>query len=487
MVFVLLLAGARLVSAADVSVAPHPNVLFVMADDLNDWVGPLGNSLARTPHLDRLAQRATVFTRAYCSVPACAPSRTSLLTGIDAPTSGIYFNPQPFRLSAHAISRAIDLPRRFKTAGFLTAGFGKIFHHGRDQDDNRDSWTEGYYAGYSAARDAEHNRQALGSVSLGSVWPGSWGWYTDEWDRDDPKRMQQDTTNAIRMAELVKARHERPFFAAFGIFRPHSKWYVPKRYYDLYAVDSLPLPAGVREGDLDDVPGIGRWLAQINVTPDTHRTLIERKLWRSALQAYLASISYADAQLGRVLDALDAGPNARNTIIVFCSDHGYHLGEKEHWNKFTLWERSTRVPLLIAWPAAGASRPSRVETPVSLIDLYPTLLELAGLTAPTDQPLEGRSLRALLDGTQTARGAPVLTTYGRGNYAVRDQRWRYIRYRDGTEELYDHASDIHEWRNVAGDSQWRRVLERLRTALPANPAENSLIQDTSRAVFDPPF
>lgn len=455
----------------------RPNVLFIMVDDLNDWVGPLHGNRAHTPNLDRLARQSTVFTRAYCTVPACAPSRTSLLTGLGPATTGVYFNSQPLALSGRAVE-AQDLPARFKEAGYLTVGFGKIFHHRRDQDDKEASWTAGYYRGYSATRDTEQQAAAIREVSLEGVWPNSWGWYPDSWDREDPDRMQQDTENCRRAADLLRQLHDRPIFVAIGVFRPHTKWYVAKRYFDLYPQDSISLPEGWREGDLEDVPPAGRWLAQVNVTPDTHRVLRERGLWRAAMQAYLASITYADEQIGRLLDALAAGPNAGNTIIVMTSDHGYHLGEKEHWNKFTLWERSARVPLLIS--RAGAARPVVAVTgvPVSLLDLYPTLVDLAGIAAPRTHRLEGVSLRRVLDADPRGRGAPVVTTHGRGNHSVRDERWRYIRYRNGEEELYDHHADPHEWRNLAGDTKLRTVIDRLAGALPAAEAADSKSQDS---------
>lgn len=456
----------------------RPNVLFIMVDDLNDWIDPLGSARAKTPNLDRLARRGAVFTRANCVVPACAPSRTSLLTGLTPATTGVHFNNQPIGLGRTAAA-AQDLPSRFKAAGYFTAGLGKIFHHGRDQDQKAGSWSETYYRGYSASLDTQHQASAIHRVSLGGVWPDSWGWYADDWDRDDPQRMQQDTQNSIRAAGLLAQRHDRPFFLAVGFFRPHSKWYVAKRYYDLYPEDSIPLPEGYRERDLDDVSEAGRWLARVNVTPDTHRTLVERGLWRSAMQAYLASITYTDEQIGRVLDALEAGPNAANTIVVMCSDHGYHLGEKEHWNKFTLWERSTRVPLIVVPPGGAGGR--TIGTPVSLLDIYPTLLDLAGLAAPATHRLEGISLRPLIEGRTRDRGAPVVTFQGRGNHSVRDERWRYIHYRNGEEELYDHDTDPHEWHNLAGEAKLRPVMDALARHLPANEVENAPFQE-GRAV-----
>lgn len=476
-------AGLRAAEAAPPATAAKPNVLCIILDDANDWNSVLGHP-AKTPHLDRLAQRAVVFERAYCSAPGCTPSRTSFLTGVAPSTSGVYFNGQPFRRASHWISRVTTLPEHFRAKGYLSAGFGKVFHFGAD---DRGSWSEGAFV-LQDPEDERLPKAAAPLVSLDRVWPYHWGALPDTWDRDDPTQMQEDTRNAVKMAELVGRRHTQPFFAMLGIHRPHVPWFAPKRFFDLYPENTITWPEGLKEGDLDDVPAAGRWLAQVNVTPDTHRALVERNLWRKAIQAYLASMSYVDEQIGRVMDALQAGPNAQNTIVFVWSDHGYHLGEKEHWNKFTLWERSARVPWLVAAPGVKAAR---VGTPVSLLDVYPTLVAMCGLPAPESHTLEGVNLAPILYGKQSERGRPVVTSYGRGNHAIRDARWRYIRYRDGSEELYDHRADPHEWQNLAGRPDARPVIGALERYLPQINAENVPFADKrgvkwlGEAVFGP--
>jgi arylsulfatase A-like enzyme len=223
----------------------------------------------------------------------------------------------------------------------------------------------------------------------------------------------------------------------------------------------------VPEDDLADVPLLGREIAKPR---GDHRKIIEGDYWESPVQAYLAAISFADAQIGRLLDALESGPNADDTIVVLWGDHGWHLGEKEHWRKFALWEEATRVPLFLSVP--GATSPgTRCDRTVSLLDLYPTLIELCGL--PPREELEGRSFVALLPDPTTAWDHPVVTTHGRDNHAVRSERWRYIRYSDGSEELYDHKQDPREWENLAGDPQWNELKASLATHLPKVNAQDA--------------
>ena len=447
--------------------ARYRNVLLIVLDDMNDWTSLLSDTRVQTPNLERLARRSMVFTRAYCPAPACCPSRTSFLTGLRPSTSGVYFNNQSYRDAGGWLREVVNLPQHFKANGFLTAGYGKIFHGGY-QDRDAHSWSDGHYVGQESEADLYAAAEEL--TDLEGVWPYSWGMLPDEWDRDDWNRMQQDTRNAIRVSRLIEGAQETRFFAALGIFRPHSRWFVPRRYFDLYNESKLRIPAGYRADDLNDLPPLARWLAKDNVTPETHRKLLEKGLWLQAIQAYAASITYADEQLGRVLDALEDSPHNDDTIVMLCSDHGYHLGEKEHWNKFTLWERSTRVPFMISLPGLMNTEPIECPTPVSLIDIYPTLLHLCDLPSPDSHELEGEDLSPILANRGRGSRAPVLSTYGRGNHSIRSKRWRYIRYVDGSEELYDHLSDRHEWNNLASDAGHRETIARLRHFLPKEEA-----------------
>jgi arylsulfatase A-like enzyme len=305
------------------------------------------------------------------------------------------------------------------------------------------------------------------------MWSPSWSWgvLPDDWDRDDPQKLQQDTEQANRTIALLRQQHDRPFSITCGFWRPHVSWTVPKRYFDRFPLESISLPPGYRTGDLDDLPHAARWLATHR---GEHAYVTKHDLWKKCLQAYFASIAYIDEQIGRVLDALEASPHRDNTIVVFASDNGFHTGEKDHWSKFYLSELACRVVFSIAVPGLKAQVSAM---PVGLIDLYPTLVRLCGLPAPATHTLDGFDLTPLLRGESTERGAPVLSTFGQGNHSLRDARFRYTRLRNGAEELYDHARDPHEWHNLAADPKFAAERARLSRALPAVNAPEVVFAD----------
>lgn len=453
-----LAGGAALLSAGLPRVsrpAPSPrrrNLVLVVFDDQNDWVGCLGGHPdARTPHLDRLAARGLLFTRAYCCAPACNPSRTSLFTGIRPSTSGVYRNDQPWR---PALPHAVALFEQLKRHGYVTAGAGKIYHY----QDVR-SWHR--FAPRRAAP-LPRKRPMNGIPGLGDL---DWGGLDVA---DEAMEDAQTVTWAIGQIDglLADLPASRPFALAVGTRRPHVPWYVPQRWLDRFPLEEVDLPE-TRAGDLDDVPAAARALASV----DDHRRIVASGQWRQAVRGYLAATAFADAQIGRLFDALHARPAlAENTVFAVCSDHGWHLGEKFHWRKGTLWEEATRVPLVFVAP--GDTQPeARCARPVSYLDVYPTLLELLGLPAPS--PLEGSSLRPLLADPTAPWERPALTTHGRGNHSVRSERWRYTRYADGGEELYDEASDPHEWVNLAGVGEHASVVRDLARWLPETDAGES--------------
>ena len=446
---------------------PQPyNVLLLIIDDhgpmLHDVFQP---SPVHTPNLQRLANRGTWFSRGYVDAPACCPSRTAMLTGVHATNSGVYYNSHAYRRTTSAISKAESLPGHFLKHGYLVAGYGKIAHNSYLEDDVRD-YTPGYYKMLNRPADVKWPEgQLLQQIIPGSrvdMWSSGWAWgvLPDEWDRDDSGKQQQDTEQANRTREILNRKHERPFFVGCGFWRPHVSWTVPKRYFDRYPLEKITLPEGYRPGDLEDLPKAARWLATHR---GEHDFILKNGYWRKCLQAYYASISYVDEQIGRVLDALERGPNANNTIVVFTSDNGWHTGEKNHWSKFYLSELACRVAFAISVPGM---KPQVCDTPVSLIDIYPTLANLCGLPGPTTHALDGVNLRAILDGSNKDRGAPVLSTYGRECHSLRSERFRYTRYRNGEEELYDHANDPHEWTNLAGDARFAAIKHALAMQLP---------------------
>lgn len=428
--------------------AEKPNVLFLAVDDLNDWVGVLGKRTdVKTPNIDRLAKQGVLFTRAYCAAPACNPSRAALMTGLRPSTSGVYHNNQPWR---RALPNAITLAQYFMKHGYRVEGGGKIFHNSFNDAASWQHWEKAGEFPHPAR--LPHNGIAPASHF-------DWG----PVDADDQE--MGDYKVAQWAADFLAKPQEKPFFLAAGMLKPHLPFFAPKKYFDLYPLDSIALPK-VIEGDLSDIPEAGRKMAR---PEGDHRKVLAANQWKKAIQAYLACITFTDTMLGMILDALEKSPHAKNTIVVLWSDHGWHLGEKEHWRKFALWEEATRVMLTIQVP--GVTKPSTCDRTVGLIDLYPTLVELCGL--PAKDGLEGVSLVPLLKDPSTAWDRPALTTHGRNHHAIRSEKYRYIRYADGSEELYDHTSDPLEGKNLASDPTLAGVKQGLSRYFPTTNAPDA--------------
>jgi arylsulfatase A-like enzyme len=435
-----------------------PNVLFIAIDDLNDWTGLLrGHPQARTPNIDRLAKRGVLFTNAHCAAPACNPSRAALMTGVPPFRSGVYHNPQPWR---KALPNAVTIPQYFTRHGYWSAGSGKIFHGGFPDPASWDAyWPSKTRPQFNDPRPPKANINGLGKGHF------DWG------PVDVADAAMGDAKTVDWICQQLGRQHDKPIFLACGLYRPHLPWYVPRKYFDMFPVDSIELPK-VLANDLDDIPPTGVAIAK---PKGDHAAVVRHGQWKLAVQGYLASIAFADTQVGRVIDALDQSPNRSTTIVVLWTDHGWHLGEKEHWRKFALWEEATRTPLIMIVPPATSKvvpngTPIGVEcgVPVSLMDLYPTLVELCSL--PQRPDIAGRSLVPLLVDPTTRWDRAVVTTFGRGNHAVRGYRWRYIRYKDGRQELYDHQADPSEWHNLADSDTHRDVIERLAKYLPKDEA-----------------
>ncbi|HEX6179779.1 MAG TPA: sulfatase [Chitinophagaceae bacterium] len=431
------------------------NVLFIAVDDLNDWVGPLnGYKGVKTPNIDRLAKQGMIFTRAYCSAPICNPSRASILTGVRPSTSGVYQNQHPWR---PVLRDAVTLSQHFMANGYDAYGAGKIFH-----ETYQDS------ASWRQFAKKTHSPQP-GKVPVNGFGNFDWGSLTVA------EEEMEDYTIVQHGIDYLQQSHQTPFFLAIGIHKPHLPWYVPKKYFDLYPLESIVLPK-VIANDLEDIPPAGRKIAHSAFggnKPD-HQFILENDQWKKAIQGYLASISFADAQIGRLLDALDRSVYKKNTIIVFFGDHGWNLGEKEHWRKFSLWEESTRVPFFIVAP--GIVKPNSVcERTVNLMDIYPTLINLCKLTPKPG--LDAVDITPLLKNPTLVWDHPSITTYGRNNHSVRTERWHYIRYNDNSEELYDHNADPNEWKNLAADPRYLDTIAKLAVWLPkvnAEPAVDSV-------------
>jgi arylsulfatase A-like enzyme len=387
---------------------------------------------------------------------------------VHATRSGVYYNNQAYRRTDTFISKVTTLPQLFLKNGYLTIGYGKIAHNSFLADDIGD-YTPGYYKYLDNPADVTHPEAELARHII----PGSrhevpspatnnwaWGILPDDWDRDDPTKCQQDTEQANRTIAVLREKHDKPFFMVCGFYRPHGPWTVAQRYYDRFPLDSVQLPPGYLAGDLEDVPKPGRWIA---TNRREHAAVVAAGMWKKCIQAISASTVYVDEKIGRVLDALDQGPNNRDTIVIFANDNGFHTGEKDHWLKFALWEQTCRVVFSISVPGEPVQKS---ETPVSLLDIYPTLLSLCQLPAPSTHDLDGINLADIVAGKVKDRGQPVLSTYGRGNHSIRDDRFRYIHYRNGAEELYDDQNDPYEWHNLANDPSYASAKAALVKCLP---------------------
>jgi arylsulfatase A-like enzyme len=426
--------------------AQPPNVLLIAVDDLNDWVGCLGgHPRARTPNIDRLAARGVLFANAHCQSPVCNPSRASMMTSLYPATTGIYFlNPD---LGESAVARkSVTMTMRFVAEEYEVAGAGKIFHGSQNA-----SYVPNYagnMGGFGPKPD-----EKLTAFPGHPLW--DWGVF--------PERDEQmpDSRLADWGAEWLARKHTRPFFLAIGFYRPHVPQYAPQKWFDLHPPDGAQLPA-VTAGDLDDLSPYAVNLTRVKHVAPTHEWVLESGEWKSLVRSYLACVSFVDAQVGRVLDALDAGPHAGSTYVVLYSDHGLHLGEKERWAKRSLWEEATRVPLIIAGP--GVERGAVCRKPVELIDIYPTLLALTG--SEPDSAHEGQSLMPLLQDPAAAWPHVARTSFGPGNVAIRSEHYRYIRYADGSEEFYDHRVDPNEWTNRIADPGYGRIIAEHRAHVP---------------------
>ncbi len=425
------------------------NVLLISIDDLNDWTGCLGgHPQALTPNIDRLAQRGVLFANAHCQSPVCNPSRASMLTGRYPHTTGIYFLSPPLT-QAPALEGVLTLPQHFARNGYYTLAAGKIFH-GRDQ-----SFFDEYGGskGGFGPRPSDKISQPHGHP----LW--DWGAY--------PERTEQmpDFKIAEWATEKLSREFDRPFFMGVGFYRPHVPMLVPQRWFDLHPREALQLPL-VLENDRDDLSPYAVDLTNLEHVSPLHSWVESSGQWPHAVQSYLASVSFVDDCVGKVLDALERGPHADNTVVVLFSDHGFHLGEKGRWAKRSLWEDGTRVPLIIAAPGFGSGKRSR--RPAELLDVFPTLLELTGLDP--DPAQEGQSLVPLMRNPAARWEHPAISNFGPGNYAVRSTRYRFIKYRDGSREFYDHRNDPHEWRNLAQQPEVQELISQHEAFLPREEA-----------------
>jgi choline-sulfatase len=436
----------------------RPNVLMIAIDDLNDWVSPLdGHPAVKTPHFELLAKSGTTFLNAHCQAPLCNPSRTSMMLSLRPTTSGVYAL-EPWFRTVPEIRDHVPLFEHFKLNGYRVYSVGKLWHGGIPREEIDRQFTELGTPGKMVRPEKPFTETPAGHPLM------DWGPFPE---RDEDHYDYHTANWAIRKLE---SRPEEPFFLAVGFSLPHVPLYAPPRWFDLYPNDDSILPP-VKRNEREHVPPFA-WYLHWDLPEPRLAWLKRAEQWQPLTRAYLASVSFVDAQVGRVLDALEASGQAENTIVVLWSDHGYHLGEKEISGKNTLWERSTRVPLMFAGP--GVARDSRCERPVELLDIYPTLVQLCDL--PVRPGLEGQTLVPLLVDPTAPREMPAITSHGPGNHSVRSQQWRYIRYADGSEELYNLADDPHEWTNLSDEEEHedlKRTMASILGTTSAKPAPGS--------------
>ncbi|QEG37454.1 sulfatase [Bythopirellula goksoeyrii] len=454
----LFLALLSLVGLSSVNgfAAPKPNVLFIAIDDLNDWEGCLeGHPQVQTPNIDALASRGTLFTNAHCQAPLCNSSRTSLLLGLRPSTTGIY-GLAPWYRKVPALAEKVSLPNYFRQHGYRAYSAGKVYHG----NFGRSPGVEFDEIGAPPSLAPFPPKKLVDTPSPHPL--VDWGQFPH---RDEDKGDWQVASWGV---EQLQQQHDQPFFMALGFSLPHVPCYAAEKWLALYPEDTLQLPE-VRQDDRDDTPRFS-WYMHWRLPEPRLKFLKEADQWKNLVRSYLACISFVDSQVGRVLTALEKSGHADDTIVVLWSDHGWHLGEKLITGKNSLWDRSTRVPLIFAGP--GITEHAVCNQPVELLDIYPTLLQLCDLSAK--QGLEGVSLVPQLQDANTKRERPAITTHNPDNHGVRTEKWRYIVYADGSEELYDMVKDPHEWENLTDRPELEAVKAELREWLPEQSAPHAL-------------
>ena len=431
-----------------------PNVLFIAIDDLNDWLGVMGGHPdAVTPHMDELATDGVLFRNAHCQAPLCGPSRASIMTGLRPSTTGIYgmINDNKIKSDNAATSDIIFLPEYFQQQGYHTMGIGKLFHSHAPEGLFDESG--GRAKGFGPLPEERFVWDGFGGENYGRT-STDWGAFPAE------DSLMPDYQSVKWASDRLSQTYDQPFFLAVGFLRPHVPLYVSQPWFDLYPTEQLSLPS-YKTDDLADVPPVAHKINDLPMMPSTEWA-IKSGSWDEIIQAYLACVSFVDYQVGQLLESLENSPYADNTIVVLWSDHGYRLGEKGTFAKHALWEEATHTPLIFSGPNIPAGKV--VDEPVELLSLYPTLLALAGL--PAYERNEGRSLVSLIHNEGDKEDWSAITTFGRNNHAVRTKNFRYIRYEDGGEELYDHTIDPQEWNNLANQDKYRSQIDELGRYLP---------------------
>ena len=437
--------GAFLSTSADAKqLDSRPNVLMIAVDDLNHWVRHLNrNTQVKTPNIDGLAAKGMSFHRAYAPSAICNATRASMLTGMRPSTTGIYRNSIDWR---SVVGDGYTLPGFFKEHGYYVAGGGKLFH--KHTIIRKSDWHE-----YYSRKGKRYPPEKRGKIKGRTIRYKAGNMPISEIAAEDDN--QSDYHVAQWAVSQVEKKHDKPFFIAAGIFRPHLPWSVPKKYFELYPEEDIQLPP-YKEDDLNDLP------YHVEDAPE-HAKVLKEGSWKKAIRAYMASVTFADRQVGRILDALEKGPNKDNTIIVLWGDHGWHLGEKHRWRKSALWEEATRTPYI--WYVPGLTKAgSKTDTPVDTQSLWSTLAALLDLPLPSH--VEGENILPLLKNPNAKWSVPAITTYHFNNHAIRSKEFRYISYDKGGKELYDHRVDPYEWTNLALNDKYKDTIKSLDRWIP---------------------
>lgn len=454
----LLSCGTRKTNNVESS-RQNPNVLFIAVDDLNDWLGCMnGHPNTKTPNMDKLAAQGVLFTNAHCQAPLCGPSRASLMTGLRPSTTGIYgmIDDNKIRLDNEATKDILFLPEYFKNQGYYTMGIGKLFHS--HAPDGLFDESGGRYKGFGPLPKERFVWDGYGTSDR-----ENYGRTSTDWGAfPEADSLMPDHQSIDWAIERLNRDYEKPFFLAVGFLRPHVPLYVPQKWFDLHPVENLEMTP-YKSDDLDDVPPVALMINDLPMMPSTEWA-IENNEWANIIQAYLACISFVDYEVGRVLDALENSKYAKNTVIVLWSDHGYRLGEKGTFAKHALWETATNAPLIFAAPNLPEGKV--IDSPAEMLSIYPTLLDLCGL--PSYSRNEGLNLVPQMTGSdQDMKEQVAITTFGMNNHGLRTPDYRYIRYEDGGEELYEHKSDPNEWYNLAGKPENADIIKEISNYLPS--------------------
>lgn len=430
-----------------------PNVIVIVADDMNMWSMLKNYAPLKTPYLDKLKSESLYYANATCSAPVCIPSRASFFTGMSPHNTGAYVN-FGGTWKENMLSTTEVLPELFKNNGYLTWGGGKIFHAPINGDRQKAMFdNEVFEGGFGPFSSEEHWYTESRFFSV-EPWTGP--------DTDFP-----DVVNANAAIKFLNEKHDKPFFLYYGMYRPHTPYTAPKRFFDQYNDTDITLAPGYLANDLDDVPMQGRQL--VDSLKQYHKeNLSKEEVILDLMKGYCANYSFADWNIGRVIEALDKSEFVENTIVIFYSDNGFHNGTKEHWVKSTLWEEADNIPLLIRLPSKYKGE--REQT-VSLLDIYPTLIDYCGLQKPSHQ-LDGKSMTPTFKDMNYKWNRPSLTFYGADYSSVRNNRYRYIRYPDGSEELYDHSTDQYEHHNLANEPQYNSIKKELSNDIPKKFAKS---------------